>query len=74
MAVFVIKRNIIKPKERMLAIVIGFTLTLNITTLAQSNHTTQARHKGWTYEQSKSSVRTRVSSEQAMVCSKTSSY
>jgi transposase len=29
--------------------------------------------KGWDYEQSKSSVRTRVSSDQAMVCSKTSS-
>jgi transposase len=28
--------------------------------------------KGWDYEQSKSSVRTRASSEQAMVCSKTS--
>ena len=30
--------------------------------------------KGWTYEQSKSSVRTRANSEQAMVCSTTSSY
>jgi transposase len=30
--------------------------------------------QGWTYEQSKSSVRTRASSEQAMVYSKTSSY
>lgn len=30
--------------------------------------------KGWNYEQAKSSVRTRASSEQAMVCSKTSSY
>ena len=27
--------------------------------------------KGWSYEQSKSSVRTRASSEQAMVCSTT---
>jgi transposase len=30
--------------------------------------------KGWNYEQAKRSVRTRASSEQAMVCSKTSSY
>jgi transposase len=30
--------------------------------------------KEWNYEQSKSSVRTRASSEQAMVCNKTSSY
>jgi transposase len=29
--------------------------------------------KGWNYEQSKSSVRTRASSDQAMVCSKTPS-
>src|SRR5437870_319656 len=29
--------------------------------------------KGWNYEQSKSSVRTRASSEQAMVCSRTPS-
>ena len=30
--------------------------------------------KSWNYEPSKSSVRTRASSEQAMVCSRTASY